>query len=240
MKRVISGAIAVAALALLAGAAYRAGLVQLNRPDAAESRSAASTSRTTRARSTGARWRRPASGSPSSRRRRAATSAIRVSRPTGRPPPRGHRPRRLPLLHVLQPWTRAGRALPAHRAADAGGAASRRGRRVRRQLQDVAEPRRRCGPSCGRSCRASNRRGAPRRSSTSRPIPSSESPRAGSRGQPVWIRSVFARAGRGRLGGWLIWQYSETGRIPGIRGPVDLDVLRPGASIESLALPAAQ
>ena len=57
---------------------------------------------------------------------------------------------------------------------------------------------------------------------------------------PVWIRSVFARPAPDAYGGWLLWQHSETGRIPGIRGPVDLDVLRPGASIESLTLPAAQ
>ena len=57
---------------------------------------------------------------------------------------------------------------------------------------------------------------------------------------PVWIRSVLARPAPDAFGGWLIWQFSETGRIPGVRGPVDLDVLRPGVSIESLVVPAAQ
>ena len=59
-------------------------------------------------------------------------------------------------------------------------------------------------------------------------------------GYPIWIRSVVEQPAPDAFGGWLIWQFSETGRVPGIRGPVDLDVLRPGASIESLVLPAAQ
>ena len=58
--------------------------------------------------------------------------------------------------------------------------------------------------------------------------------------QPVWIRSVLERPAVDAFGAWLIWQFSETGRIPGIRGPVDLDVLAPGVSIDSLVVPAAQ
>jgi lysozyme len=57
---------------------------------------------------------------------------------------------------------------------------------------------------------------------------------------PVWIRNVLEQPAADAFGGWLIWQFSETGRVPGIRGPADLDVLRPGVSIESLVLPAAQ
>jgi lysozyme len=52
---------------------------------------------------------------------------------------------------------------------------------------------------------------------------------------PVWIRSVLRRPAPAEYGGWLLWQFSESGRVPGIRGPVDLDVLRPGVSLESLA-----
>jgi lysozyme len=51
---------------------------------------------------------------------------------------------------------------------------------------------------------------------------------------PIWIRSVVSEPAQGAYGGWWIWQYSETGRVPGIAGPVDLDVLRPGARLESL------
>ena len=51
---------------------------------------------------------------------------------------------------------------------------------------------------------------------------------------PVWIRSVVDEPAPDAFGGWLIWQFSETGRIPGIRGPVDLDVLRPGVELRSL------
>jgi lysozyme len=40
-------------------------------------------------------------------------------------------------------------------------------------------------------------------------------------GYPLWIRSVWWPL---RRGSWLLWQYSDTGRVDGIRGPVDLDV----------------
>lgn len=51
---------------------------------------------------------------------------------------------------------------------------------------------------------------------------------------PVWIRSVLAEPPADAFGGWLIWQFSETGRVPGVRGPVDLNVLRPGAELRVL------
>jgi lysozyme len=51
---------------------------------------------------------------------------------------------------------------------------------------------------------------------------------------PVWIRSVFDQPAADDYGRWLIWQFSETGRIAGIHGPVDLDVLRPGLAVSSL------
>lgn len=51
---------------------------------------------------------------------------------------------------------------------------------------------------------------------------------------PVWIRSVLDTPAADAYGGWLIWQFSETGRVPGIRSNVDLNVLRPGVEIRSL------
>jgi lysozyme len=51
---------------------------------------------------------------------------------------------------------------------------------------------------------------------------------------PVWIRSVLGEPAPDAFGGWLIWQFSETGRVPGVRGPVDLNVLRPGAELRAL------
>jgi lysozyme len=54
---------------------------------------------------------------------------------------------------------------------------------------------------------------------------------------PIWVRDVLVRPPPGAFGGWLIWQYSETGRVPGVAGPVDLDVLRPGASLDGLLTP---
>ncbi len=60
----------------------------------------------------------------------------------------------------------------------------------------------------------------------------------GLRGHPVWIRSVFSEPPLDAYRGWVIWQFSETGRIPGISGPVDRNVLRPGRTLESLSVPA--
>jgi lysozyme len=55
-------------------------------------------------------------------------------------------------------------------------------------------------------------------------------------GRPVWIRSVFTRPEPDAYGGWLIWQYADTGRVPGIAGPVDRNVLRPGATLDDLRI----
>jgi len=55
----------------------------------------------------------------------------------------------------------------------------------------------------------------------------------------LWLRSVLTQPGPDAFGGWLIWQFSETGSVPGIKGPVDLNALRPGASVGELKVPAA-
>ena len=52
-------------------------------------------------------------------------------------------------------------------------------------------------------------------------------------GYSVRVRSVLSQPAIDAYGGWLIWQFSETGRIPGVNGPVDLNVLRPGASLRT-------
>lgn len=49
----------------------------------------------------------------------------------------------------------------------------------------------------------------------------------------IWVRSVLLQPAPDAYGAWLIWQFSETGRVPGISGPVDLSVLRPGATLAS-------
>jgi lysozyme len=36
---------------------------------------------------------------------------------------------------------------------------------------------------------------------------------------PVWLRSVETKPAIDAFGGWLIWQFSETGSVAGIRGP---------------------
>jgi lysozyme len=53
-------------------------------------------------------------------------------------------------------------------------------------------------------------------------------------GHAIWVRDVLQRPAPDAFGGWLLWQYSETGRVPGVAGPVDLDVLRPGAGLDDL------
>lgn len=50
----------------------------------------------------------------------------------------------------------------------------------------------------------------------------------------IWLRSVGSQPRLDAYGGWLIWQFSDTGSVPGINGPVDLNALRPGASIATL------
>lgn len=59
----------------------------------------------------------------------------------------------------------------------------------------------------------------------------------GFRAYPVWLRSVEAVPALDAFGGWLLWQFSETGSVPGIRGPVDLNALRPGVTVRALSTP---
>jgi len=40
----------------------------------------------------------------------------------------------------------------------------------------------------------------------------------------LWVRSVYFRPERGFPGTWRFWQFASHARVPGIRGPVDLDV----------------
>ncbi|MEN8158507.1 MAG: GH25 family lysozyme [Myxococcota bacterium] len=58
------------------------------------------------------------------------------------------------------------------------------------------------------------------------------------RSHPVWLRSVEETPAVDAFGGWLVWQFSETGAVPGIRGPVDLNTLRPGVTVRALRTPA--
>lgn len=53
-------------------------------------------------------------------------------------------------------------------------------------------------------------------------------------GYPVWIRNVLWRPPWTEPG-WLFWQYTDEGRVPGIDTPVDLNVYRGGRD-ELLAL----
>lgn len=49
----------------------------------------------------------------------------------------------------------------------------------------------------------------------------------GLRGTEFWLRSVAAHPSESYRGAyWMFWQYSGTGRVPGIEGPVDLNVFR--------------
>ena len=57
---------------------------------------------------------------------------------------------------------------------------------------------------------------------------------AGFERHPLWLRSVFSQPEPDAYGGWSVWQFSETGAVPGIRGPVDLNALRPGFDLETL------
>ncbi len=54
-------------------------------------------------------------------------------------------------------------------------------------------------------------------------------------GRPLWVRSIAREPGEP----WRFWQFDPSGRVPGIEGPVDLDVFR-GApdELESLLEPA--
>lgn len=42
---------------------------------------------------------------------------------------------------------------------------------------------------------------------------------------PVWIRNIFFHPNSFSKIEWLIWQYKSTERLPGIKGPVDINVL---------------
>lgn len=53
--------------------------------------------------------------------------------------------------------------------------------------------------------------------------------------RPLWIRSIA----REPSDPWRFWQFDPSGRVPGIEGPVDLDVFRGGPNeLESLLQPA--
>ena len=41
---------------------------------------------------------------------------------------------------------------------------------------------------------------------------------------PVWIRSIVFEPSATQYGQWAFWQFADNARIPGIRGPVDLNV----------------
>lgn len=43
-------------------------------------------------------------------------------------------------------------------------------------------------------------------------------------GGELWVRSVLFRPERGFPDTWRFWQFASRARVPGIRGPVDLDV----------------
>ncbi|MGH0029279.1 MAG: GH25 family lysozyme [Myxococcota bacterium] len=58
-------------------------------------------------------------------------------------------------------------------------------------------------------------------------------------GYPVWIRSVFTEPAPDAFRRWLLWQFSDNARLPGIDGPVDRNALRPGESLAALGWPAA-
>jgi lysozyme len=45
---------------------------------------------------------------------------------------------------------------------------------------------------------------------------------------PRWARSVFGAPDDELLGPWSWWQYADNARLPGVRGPVDLNVFRGG------------
>jgi lysozyme len=50
--------------------------------------------------------------------------------------------------------------------------------------------------------------------------------------RPIWIRSIMREPGEG---GWVIWQYHPAGRVAGIEGDVDLNVL--SGSLDQLINP---
>jgi len=50
----------------------------------------------------------------------------------------------------------------------------------------------------------------------------------------IWIRSVLREPPPEAYGGWLIWQYSDRGRVAGMAGTVDRNGLRRGARLRGL------
>jgi len=42
----------------------------------------------------------------------------------------------------------------------------------------------------------------------------------------IWIRNVLWQPSLAEPMAWTFWQYTHAGRVPGIRGPVDLNVYR--------------
>jgi lysozyme len=59
-------------------------------------------------------------------------------------------------------------------------------------------------------------------------------------GYPIWIRSVFTEPSLDSYRGWLLWQFSDNSRIPGVEGPVDRNALRPGRSLSALGWTVAE
>lgn len=45
-------------------------------------------------------------------------------------------------------------------------------------------------------------------------------------GHPIWIRNIFVHPDTFSSLDWILWQFKSTARIPGIDGPVDLNVLK--------------
>lgn len=43
---------------------------------------------------------------------------------------------------------------------------------------------------------------------------------------PLWIRSIFGAPHHHKTHEWHLWQYADNARIPGIDGPVDVNVMR--------------
>jgi lysozyme len=55
----------------------------------------------------------------------------------------------------------------------------------------------------------------------------------------IWLRGLFFEPSRRRYGAWSFWQYADNARLPGIRGPVDLNVFCCSRA-EFLALPSLE
>jgi len=54
---------------------------------------------------------------------------------------------------------------------------------------------------------------------------------------PIWIRSVFSEPDFEKNDKFYIWQFTDKGKIPGIKVPVDQNVLKAGFSLENLDIP---